>query len=141
MSGVWLDRRARAGVSGACMVAPVGQQGRECAMRWKRGRARSCIGFLCALAPESGSVAGVSGSFHFRDGQASAVDAVASDPVAVKRLNAVEVFATGIALAAVAGQLRRAHAAAFGAVASINARISSARQAVMRSPSARVGCG
>lgn len=107
------------------MVAPVGQHGRGCAMLWKCGRAGSCVGFGRTRAPESGSVAAVSGSFHFRDGQASAVDAVASDPVAVERLNTVEVFAAGVALAAVAGQLRRGHAAS--TPSAMNARTSPTR--------------
>jgi len=126
------------------MVAPVGQHGRGCAMRWKRGRAGLCVGFRCTLAPESGSVAGESASFHFRDGKASSVDAVTSDPVAVERLNAVEVVAAGVALAAIASQLRRAHAAAFASRsamrAAIQPSISVAFHALARSPSL-IGAG
>jgi len=110
-------------------------------MRWKRGRAGSCVGLGRTLAPEPGSVAGVSGNRHICDGQASTVDAMTPDPVAVEGLNTVEVFAAGVALAAIAGQQGRGHAATFGAADSISARISSTRQAVIRSPNARVGCG
>ena len=64
-----------------------------------------------------------------------------ADSVAVKVSRAGEVFAAGVALAGIAGELWRVHAVTFGAADSISARISSTRQAVIRSPNARVGCG